>query len=199
MKVIFLFLAYCLGALPFGYLLFRLSEKKDIRDFGSQSIGATNVLRLKGWRYALPVALFDILKAALPVGLALRFFEDRWVALVTSFLVVLGHCFPVFIKFRGGKGVSTAMGSYAVLAPLPCLLSLVLFVVVIAWSRYVSLGSLLAIASFPGLVFLLGGDPLLALLGGVIFLLVAFRHRANISRLVRGEERKFGERLGVKG
>lgn len=198
MKALFIVVAYCLGAVPFGYVLFRLSEKKDIRLFGSRSTGATNVLRLKGWKYAAPVVAFDVLKAAVPVWLALRLFDDRRVALAAAFMAVLGHCFPVFIRFRGGKGVSTAMGSYAVLAPLPFSLSLVIFVSVIAWTRYVSLGSLLAALSFPAFALLIQRDGELALVGLAVFLLIALRHAGNIGRLSRGEERKFGQRLEAK-
>lgn len=198
MKALFIVLAYCLGSVPFGYLLFRLSEKKDIRLFGSRSTGATNVLRLKGWRHAVPVMVFDVLKAAIPVWLALRLFDDRRVALAAAFMAVLGHCFPVFIRFRGGKGVSTAVGSYAVLAPLPVSLSLIIFVGVIAWTRYVSLGSLLAALSFPAFALIIQRDRELALAGVAIFLLISFRHAGNIRRLFRGEERKFGQRLEVK-
>lgn len=198
MKALFIVLAYCLGAVPFGYVLFRQSEKKDIRLFGSRSTGATNVLRLKGWKYAAPVVVFDVLKAAVPVWLALRLFDDRRVALAAAFMAVLGHCFPVFIRFRGGKGVSTAMGSYAVLAPLPFSLSLVIFIGLIAWTRYVSLGSLLAALSFPALALLIQHDGELALVGLAVFLLIALRHAGNIRRLSRGEERKFGQRLEAK-
>jgi glycerol-3-phosphate acyltransferase PlsY len=198
MKALFIVLSYCLGAVPFGYVFFRLSEKKDIRLFGSQSTGATNVLRLKGWKYAAPVVVFDVLKAGVPVWLALRLFDDRRVALAAAFMAVLGHCFPVFIRFRGGKGVSTAMGSYAVLAPLLFSLSLVVFVGVIAWTRYVSLGSLLAALSFPALALFVQGDGELALLGLAVFLLICLRHAGNIRRLCRSEERKFGQRLEAK-
>jgi len=198
MKALFIVLAYCLGAVPFGYVLFRQSEKKDIRLFGSRSTGATNVLRLKGWKYAAPVVVFDVLKAAVPVWLALRLFDDRRVALAAAFMAVLGHCFPLFIRFRGGKGVSTAMGSYAVLAPLPFSLSLVIFIGVIAWTRYVSLGSLLAALSFPALALVIQRDRELALIGLAVFLLIALRHAGNIRRLSRGEERKFGQRLEAK-
>jgi glycerol-3-phosphate acyltransferase PlsY len=198
MKALFIVLTYCLGAVPFGYVFFRLSEKKDIRLFGSQSIGATNVLRLKGWKHAAPVLIFDVLKAALPVWLALRLFDDRRVALAAAFVAVLGHCFPVFIRFRGGKGVSTAMGSYAVLAPLPFSLSLIIFVGVIALTRYVSLGSLLATLAFPALALIIQRDGELALVGLAVFLLIALRHAGNIRRLCRGQERKFGQRLEVK-
>ncbi len=198
MKALFLLAAYFLGALPSGYLFFRWSEKKDIRDFGSGATGATNVLRLKGWRYALPVAIFDVLKAAVPVWLARRFFDDQRVAFAAALLVVLGHCFPVFIRFRGGKGVSTAMGAYAVLDPLSCLVCLLVFVGVIAWSRYVSLGSLLATLFFPGVALILGRDGELVLFGLAVFILIVIRHKENIRRLLRGEERKFGQRLEVK-
>ncbi len=199
MKALFIVIAYCLGAVPFGYIFFRLSEKKDIRQFGSQSTGATNVLRLKGWRHAVPVVILDVFKAALPVWLALRLFDDRRVALASAFLAVLGHCFPVFIRFKGGKGVSTAMGSYAMLAPLPFSLSLAIFISVIAWTRYVSLGSLVATLSFPVLAVLIRGDWELAVIGLAVFSLIALRHAGNIGRLCRGEERKLGQRLEVKG
>lgn len=198
MKALFIVLAYCLGAVPFGYVFFRLSEKKDIRLFGSQSTGATNVLRLKGWKHAAPVLIFDVLKAAVPVWLALRLFDDRRVALAAAFVAVLGHCFPVFIRFRGGKGVSTAMGSYAVLAPLPFSLSLIIFVSVIALTRYVSLGSLLATLAFPALALIIQRDGELALVGLAVFLLIALRHAGNIRRLCHGQERKLGQRLEVK-
>jgi glycerol-3-phosphate acyltransferase PlsY len=193
MNILFIVLAYFIGSIPSGYVFFRLGEKKDIRGFGSQSTGATNVLRLKGWKYAVPVAFLDVLKAALPVWLALRLFDNRRIALAAAFLVMLGHCFPVFIRFRGGKGVSTAMGAYVVLAPVPFILSLAVFVGVIAATRFVSLGSLLATLSFPLLAYFLNGDGELALLGMAIFFVIALRHRGNIKRLLKGQERKFGQ------
>jgi glycerol-3-phosphate acyltransferase PlsY len=199
MKILWVGLAYFLGSFPTGYLVFRWREKKDIRGYGSQSTGATNVLRLEGWRWALFVAVADVLKSALPVWLSLRFFPaDRWVAFGVAFMVVLGHCFPVFIKFRGGKGVSTALGAYAVLATWPLLLSLAIFAVVVAFSRYVSLGSLLASLSFPLIVFFWRGDEGLALIGLILFALIAFRHSGNIKRLVKGEERKLGQKAGTE-
>lgn len=105
MKFIWILVAYFVGSIPSGFLIFRMGERKDIRRFGSQSTGATNVLRLKGWRYALPVLVIDVLKAAFPVWLALRSFPaDRRVAFGVALMVVLGHCFPVFIGFKGEKG-----------------------------------------------------------------------------------------------
>jgi len=199
MKIIWIFLAYFVGSIPSGFLIFRMGESKDIRRFGSQSTGATNVLRLKGWRYALPVLVIDVLKAALPVWLALRFFPaDRRVAFGVALMVVLGHCFPVFIGFKGGKGVSTAMGSYAALATVPFLLSLAVFVGVITVSRYVSLGSLLAALSFPLIVYFGRGDGGLALLGLAVFAVIVLRHAGNIQRLFRGQESKLGQRTRME-
>jgi glycerol-3-phosphate acyltransferase PlsY len=199
MKIVWIFAAYFIGSIPSGYLVFRLGGSKDIRQFGSRSTGATNVLRLKGWRYALPVLVIDVLKAALPVWLALRAFPaDRWVAFGVTLMVVLGHCFPIFIGFKGGKGVSTAMGSYAVLATVPFLLSLAAFAGVIAATRYVSLGSLLATLAFPLIVYLGRGDSSLAALGLAVFAVVALRHAGNIRRLSKGQERKLGQKAKME-
>jgi len=199
MKIIWIVVAYFIGSIPSGFLIFRLGENKDIRRFGSQSTGATNVLRLKGWRYALPVLVIDVLKAALPVWLALRSFPaDRRVAFGVALMVVLGHCFPVFIGFKGGKGVSTAMGSYAVLATVPFFFSLAVFVGVIAATRYVSVGSLLAAMSFPLIVYFGRGDVGLAVLGLAVFAVIGLRHASNIQRLLRGQERRFGQRTKIE-
>jgi acyl phosphate:glycerol-3-phosphate acyltransferase len=195
MKLIWILAAYFIGSFPSGFLIFKLGERRDIRRFGSQSTGATNVLRLKGWRYALPVVVIDVLKAALPVWLALRAFPaDRRVAFGVAMMVVLGHCFPVFIGFKGGKGVSTAMGSYAVLATFPFLVCLAVFGGVVAATRYVSLGSLLAALSFPLLVFFFRGDGGLAAVGLAIFAVIALRHSGNIKRLINRQERKIGQK-----
>jgi glycerol-3-phosphate acyltransferase PlsY len=200
MKAAFLVLSYLTGAIPFGYVIFRLGGdgRKDIRRFGSRSTGATNVLRLRGWKYAVPVAALDVLKAVVPVWLALKIFDDRRIAMAAAFLVVLGHCYPVFIRFRGGKGVSTAMGAYAVLSPFDFLLSLAVFVGVIAATRFVSLGSLAAVLSFPLLAFALRSDRELGALGLALLILIAVRHAANIGRLVRGRERKLGQQEKVE-
>lgn len=196
MKILFAGLSYLFGAIPSGYILFYLSEKKDIRDFGSQATGATNMLRLKGWKYAVPVLLFDALKGILPVILALKLFEDLTFALVCAFLAVVGHCFPVYLKFRGGKGLATALGAYAALASMPLLLSLAVFILIIAITRYVSLGSLLAIMSYPLFAFLNKNEIEIVYLSIALFFLIAFTHRENIARLVKGKERKLGEKAG---
>jgi len=195
MKIIFSVCSYLLGAIPFGYLFFRISEKRDIRSFGSKSTGATNVLRLKGWRHALPVAFLDILKGFLPPFFALRFFDDLDLALLCAFLAIVGHCFPVYLKFRGGKGMAATVGAFAVLGLKPLLLSLALFLLIIAFTRYVSLGSVVAAASFPLLTYLFKAPLKLSVFGLAVFGLILIQHSGNIRRLASGTERKFGEKL----
>ena len=196
MTFIFLILSYLIGSIPAGYILYQLSEKKDIRKFGSQATGATNVLRLKGWKYAIPVGLFDILKGYVVVFFALKLFPDKRLALLCGLLVVLGHCFPVFIKFKGGKGVATAVGVYAALATIPLLCSVGIFLFVVLLTRYVSLGSLLAMGFYPLFVLYFTGDERVVFLSCTILCLIIFRHLGNIKRLIAGEERKLGEKAG---
>lgn len=194
MKILFLVLSYLLGSFPTGYILYFLSERKDIRRYGSQSTGATNILRLKGWKFALPVIFIDILKGFLPVFLALKFFPDDRLALFSGFLAVLGHCFPVFIKFKGGKGVATAVGVYLVLTPKPLMIGIAFFLTIIILTRYVSLGSLSAMLSLPIAIYFVRSDAEITALATTIFFLVAIKHKGNIQRLLRGKERKLGEK-----
>lgn len=194
MKILFIVLSYLFGAVPTGYLVFKLSERKDIREFGSRNTGATNVLRLKGLKLAVPVVLADALKGFLPAFLALRLFGDLRLALIASFLAVVGHCYPVYIRFRGGKGVATTVGAAAALAFPPLLVSLAVFLTVIGLTRYVSLGSILAVVFFPVFVYVFGGGTETVAWGAAIMVLVVFKHRGNIGRLLAGRERKIGEK-----
>ena len=194
MMILFCVLAYLLGSIPTGYLLYRLKEKKDIRGLGSTNIGATNVLRLTGWKMALPVALIDILKGAAPVYLGLLWFPGSWAVYAAGFLTVLGHCYPIYIRFRGGKGVATSIGVFAVLAPLPLLSSIAIFVLVVSLTRHVSLGSLTAFFCLPFLVWVFRDERETAALAAAMFLLIAVRHRANIVRLLAGTEKKLGRK-----
>jgi glycerol-3-phosphate acyltransferase PlsY len=194
MTILYAILSYLAGSIPTGFILYSLSEKKDIRQFGSQATGATNVLRLKGWKYAIPVGLFDISKGFFVVYFALKLFPDKRIALLCGFLVVLGHCFPIFIKFRGGKGVATAVGVYAALGIAPLLCSLGVFVIVVLLTRYVSLGSLLALFLYPFFVLYFTGDNAAIFLSFAIYCLIIIRHMGNIKRLIAGKERKLGEK-----
>ncbi|MFP4083064.1 MAG: glycerol-3-phosphate 1-O-acyltransferase PlsY [Candidatus Aminicenantes bacterium] len=192
MKILYALFSYLVGSIPTGFILFYLREKKDIRGYGSQATGATNVLRLTGWGFGLIVLLADFVKGLFPVWLAVKIFQDHTFAAVCAFLVVVGHCFPVYIKFKGGKGVATTAGVYAVLALKPLVLSAIIFLPVVLLTRYMSLASLIAALFFPLWVYLLGGEMEIVGLSAALFLLVASRHRGNIGRLIKGTERKIG-------
>lgn len=197
MKIVAGILSYFIGALPFGYLLFRLSEKRDIRRFGSRSTGATNVLRLKGWRYAIPVALLDIGKGFIPAFVVFKIYGEPKLSAVCASLAVIGHCFPVYIGFKGGKGVATAAGAMFAIALSPALLSFVVFIATVVLTKYVSLGSILAVVLFP-LFLILFGIPLSVLLLSLpILVIILIRHAGNIGRLIRGTEPKFGQKAGI--
>jgi glycerol-3-phosphate acyltransferase PlsY len=196
MKIVVAVLSYLVGSIPTGYLLVRLAGKKDVRQFGSGSTGATNVLRVGGWKTALPVALVDVLKGFLPVVLAGRWFDDPVFAAFCGLLAVVGHCFPFAIGFRGGKGVATSLGAYAAIAWAPVLGGAGLFLVVVGLTRYVSLGSILASLAIPVILYFAGGPPAVAGVALAIAVLVVVRHGGNIRRLINGTERKLGEKAG---
>lgn len=194
MKAVFALASYIVGSIPTGYLLVRLADRKDIRQFGSRSTGATNVLRLRGPKFAVPVAVIDLLKGFVPAHLAMRTFGDPVFAAFCAFLSVLGHCYPFWIGFRGGKGVATSLGAYAAIAWRPLLAALAVFAVSAGATRYVSLGSILASAAFPLLVLAFGGPKGVFLISLAISALIIFKHAGNIGRLVKGRERKLGEK-----
>ncbi len=189
-------LSYLLGAIPTSYLTARLVTGQDLRTLGSGNLGATNLFRVLGWRYAVPVGLFDMLKGAIPVVVfGPRAGGGDLVPALLGSVAVVGHVFSVFVKFRGGKGVATGAGVVLGLAPWALLAALAVWALVVKLSGYVSLGSLLAAAVLPPAVYLLHPErrPLLglfALLAAFIILL----HRANIGRLLAGTESRFGHR-----
>jgi acyl phosphate:glycerol-3-phosphate acyltransferase len=193
-------LAYLLGSVPFGYLVVRLRGGGDVRETGSGGTGATNVTRRAGRAAGILTLLLDAAKGALAVALARRFLTDDfgvdWWVVAAALAAVLGHVFPVWLRFRGGKGVATGLGVFLSLAPLAVLCALPAFVLVVWATRYVSLGSMTAAALLPLFVWLLGGPgagdtrPLLAAaLAGAA--LIIFMHRANIGRLLRGTENRW--------
>jgi glycerol-3-phosphate acyltransferase PlsY len=194
MKIVFVVASYLLGSIPTGYLLVRMTGHKDVRELGSGSTGATNVLRVKGWKTALPVAVVDILKGFLPAFLAMKGFDEPAFAALCGLVAVVGHCFPISIGFRGGKGVATSLGAYAAIALMPCLASLGIFLIAVGLTRYVSLGSILGSLAFPALVLATGGSKGVFAVSLAIAALVVFRHRANIGRLVKGTEPRLAGR-----
>jgi glycerol-3-phosphate acyltransferase PlsY len=196
MIVLMAALCYLLGSIPTGYLVFRSGGQGDIRRFGSGATGATNVLRLKGWRAALIVALVDIAKGFLPSFVILKLTHDPVIAAGCASLSVIGHCYPVYIGFRGGKGVATAAGAMAAIAPLPALASLGAFLLVVGASRYISLGSIAAVFLFPAFQALFGFPGPVIAVGIPILAVILLRHSGNIGRLLAGTERKLGRKDG---
>lgn len=185
--------AYLLGSVSFAVLLVRVTTGRDIRAEGSGNAGATNVLRSHGKKLALLVALLDVAKGVVAVLLIRLVTADpRWSA-AAGFAAILGHVFPVFYGFRGGKGVATAVGAFLALAPLALLVCLAVFLAVVAATRYVSLGSVVALALLPPVSGLLFRAPrAIVTAAGLTALLIVVKHLPNLKRLARGEERKLG-------
>ncbi len=189
--------AYLLGSIPFGLILAKLFGGSDVRRAGSGNIGATNVARVAGFVPGVLTLLLDAAKGALAVLLAARGSEgdSRWMMLA-GLGALVGHCFPVWLKFKGGKGVATAAGVFLVVCPPACLGSVILFILVVAFWRYVSLGSISAAAAMPLLTYLLWAPPHApppVIWYGTLAaaLLIVYKHAANIRRLVAGAEPKF--------
>ena len=197
-KPFLLLLAYLIGGIPFGYLLVRLKTGRDVRSMGSGNIGATNVLRTAGRGIGVLTLLLDILKGYLAVWLMGYFAGDSPVWLSAAALAVMaGHAFPIFLKFKGGKAVASFLGAFLYLTPVPLLAILVVFVIAVAVTNYVSFGSVLAAGTFPLAVFLIL-HPDWPILGAALAagILIVYRHRANLERISSGTEHRF--RFGGK-
>ena len=195
-------ISYLLGSIPTGYLLVRLFRHEDIRSVGSGNIGATNVLRSGGKGLGAATFLLDVLKGAAPVLIA------AWIApqfagavpprdleALAAVVAVLGHMFPVWLHFRGGKGVATGFGVFLVAAPWAALAAIAVFAVILLLTRYVSLASILGAASFPLFAwFLVRGDKPAPFVAAqiIVALLIIVKHHQNIRRLAAGTEHRFG-------
>jgi acyl phosphate:glycerol-3-phosphate acyltransferase len=199
-------IAYLLGSIPFGYLLVRLFRKEDIRTVGSGNIGATNVVRSGAKGLGILTLLFDLLKGLAAVFIAYHFSgggpgNPSDLAVAAGVAAVLGHVFPVWLGFRGGKGVATALGVFIALTPLAALFALGVFIAIFLLTRYVSLASIAAAALMPLFAMLTSPDRSPVFIGGIIFLalLVIAKHRDNISRLMQGKENRFGRKSSSPG
>ena len=186
--------AYLLGSIPFGYLIVKMRSGSDVRGAGSGNIGATNVTRVSGKAAGLATLLLDVGKGYFAVWLATRWSHGniRWV-MAGSVAVVLGHTFSCWLRFRGGKGVATGLGVFLAVAWQAVLAALLVWIVVVAFWRYVSLGSIVSAAALPILVYLFyapGHAPPLAVSFGsaAVAIIVIFKHRENIARLIVGTE-----------
>jgi glycerol-3-phosphate acyltransferase PlsY len=187
-------LAYLLGAVPFGLLFSKLFSDVDVRTIGSGNIGATNVLRAAGKKAAALTLLADALKGLIPVLLAKAIFHDEIATALTGAAAVLGHNFPVYLKFIGGKGVATSYGVILGVAPWTGLLGLIVWLLAAYLWRYSSLAAILSFACCLGLTFF-AASPLskpYGLLSLFLFGMIYYRHRENIKRLLAGTEPKIG-------
>ena len=186
--------SYLLGSIPFGYLLVRVFHGEDVRKSGSGNIGATNVSRTSPMLGVLTL-LLDALKGTAAVWLTRLFAPSYSITALAALFAVLGHMFPFWLRFRGGKGVATAMGSFAMIAPEVVLVATAIFVVVVLIFRYVSLGSIIAVAFFPLLVYEMhsyGNMPAALAFMGIASLLIIAKHSQNIRRLIAGTESRLG-------
>jgi glycerol-3-phosphate acyltransferase PlsY len=189
--------SYFVGAIPTSYLAGRIFRGIDLRQHGSRNLGATNVYRTLGWRYAVPVGLVDIAKGAVPVLVfAPQVSSSQLFALACGIVAILGHVFSVFVRFRGGKGVATAAGVMLGLAPLALGVAALTWLLVLKLSGYVSLASIAAAALFPAAVYLLERPdrPEILWLDALVAVAIIWFHRANIRRLLNGTESRFGRR-----
>lgn len=202
-------IAYLLGSIPFGYLLVRIFRGQDIRQTGSGNIGATNVVRSGAKGLGIATLVLDALKGAAAVAIASAIANSKYnlcaaflpqpcvpplrLMSVAALFAVLGHMFPVWLQFKGGKGVATALGVFCVLFPKAILVSLAIFILVVAITRFVSLGSILGAIAFPiAAYFLHGPDSVTLVLAAAIALLVVLKHHQNIGRLLSGTENRLG-------
>ena len=189
--------AYVLGSIPFGLILAKLFGRTDVRKGGSGNIGATNVARVVGPLAGILTLILDVAKGSAAVLLAAELSQvsATWM-MIAALAALVGHCFPVWLKFKGGKGVATAAGMFLVLCPLAFLGSVILFVLVVAFWRYVSLGSISAAAAMPLLMYFFWAPrhapPLVITFGSLAAaLLIVCKHAGNIRRLAQGVEPKF--------
>lgn len=184
---------YLIGSIPFGLILTKLGGYGDIRAIGSGNIGATNVLRTGNKKLALATLILDSFKGAIAVGVAL-YFADFNIALIAGFAALVGHLFPVWLKFKGGKGVATTLGTLLALKPLVGIAACGIWLLTALVTRYSSLSAIVAVALAPAIAYFLYGDPNLTGFCGFVALLVIMKHRANIRRLLRKEEPKIGQK-----
>ena len=193
MGLIVLAVAWLIGGIPFGWLLVKLKSGRDVRDLGSGNIGATNVMRTTGPAAGIITLLLDIAKGFVAVWIADRYLlgSPAWMS-AAAIAVMLGHAWPPLLKFKGGKAVASFVGAFLYLTPVPLFACLIVFVVTVAYTRYISLGSILAASLFPFGVWLIEHPPapvVIAALVAAVFIVV--RHRANIVRIRAGNEHVF--------
>lgn len=194
-RELMLAVAYFVGSIPFAFLFVKAVGRGDVRQVGSGNVGATNALRAAGWKVALPIAILDIAKGVAAVLLMRQVTANPdWVA-AAGLAAIVGHCFPVWLRFSGGKGVATGAGVFFTLAWLPMLVVAGVWIAMLLVFRIVSLASVATAAAFPVALFFISRPPGPVVLCAVLAaLVIIWRHRWNLARLARGEEPRLGEK-----
>jgi glycerol-3-phosphate acyltransferase PlsY len=193
MGILAVIAAYLIGGIPFGYFLVRWTTGRDVRDEGSGNIGATNVLRTTGKAAGIATLVLDALKGMAAVWIASRLTGGSvtWMSLA-GLAVMLGHSFPIFLKFQGGKAVATFTGAFLYLTPVPLLAVAVVFFLIVGRTRYISAGSVIAAGTFPlGVWLILHPPAVVVLVATLAAALIIYRHRGNLDRLRAGTESVF--------
>jgi len=187
-------LGYAVGSIPFAFLVGRFVAGVDLRRSGSGNVGAANALRTSGVAAAALVVLLDVAKGAASAAWAARIWGHESLSALAGLAAVVGHIYPVWLRFRGGKGVATAAGVFGVLAPLAIGPAVAIFIAAVWVTRYISLGSVVATMALGPLAWTTGASPPVVLAAASAGALIVFRHRSNIARLRDGSERRIGQR-----
>jgi glycerol-3-phosphate acyltransferase PlsY len=195
MPTMAILVAYGIGSMPFAWLLARRWGANDLRRVGSGNVGAANVFRASGATAGLLVALLDVAKGAASVVLADRLGGGGGTLAAAGMAAIVGHVYPVWLHFRGGKGVATACGVFAILTPAATVPALAVFVSTVWLTKYVSLGSVLATLALPPIAYATGSPVPVVIVACTASGLIVFRHRSNVVRLRRGTERRLGGRV----
>jgi acyl phosphate:glycerol-3-phosphate acyltransferase len=192
--IILIIASYLLGAIPTGVILAKAFAGRDIRQEGSGNIGATNVTRVLGKKVGALTLVGDLLKGFLPVWAGFVITGSLNVACLMGLAAFLGHLFPVYLGFKGGKGVATALGVFLYLSPIVILIEVIIFAFAVGVWKYVSLGSIIAAVSMPLLLLMIAFPKPIVLLSIIFAILIIIKHRSNIQRLMSGTENKFGSK-----
>lgn len=197
LRILGFVIGYFAGCINFAYLIGRFKEHIDIRDFGSGNSGTTNAIRVMGWKLGLVTFFGDFFKCLLSYLLVSMIFDNELAGLYAGFGAVIGHNWPVFLKFRGGKGIAASTGLLFAVNPLGGLIIVLIVSAIIYISRYVSLGSLVLATLMPIMFFIVkDGQIEFVILGAILMVIAYWRHKANIKRLLEGKENKLGSKKG---
>lgn len=192
---IWIVIGYLLGSISFSLVVAKMIKGIDIRQHGSGNAGATNTLRVLGKGPGILVLVLDILKGVIAVLLAMWFSsENSWIPAATALAAIIGHSWPIFFGFKGGKGVATTAGVMLMMSFYPALISFAIGILIMAITRYVSLGSIICTAILPVFLWLFDYSAIEIVIGFLIFIVVTWRHRSNITKLWNGTENKLGQK-----